>query len=352
MRLDLHNHTLLASNTPSFSSLKKLYQKRSQAFYFRTLKSHHVDGIAITNHHEIDTALELFHHYPKQVIVGSEYRVLAGEGTSALITVLSLNKKMHDQLMQERLRGIKHFTDVLREQQLPFFLSHLGWGIPTTHPKGVEIFDHLFQYIDALEVLDAYTFYDTFSLSIAKYYNLSPIAGTGYLHPDITRYVYTESAEATTLTEFWQAIQARNVRVGTFEKKYTTTPKSFRNASKDFYQKQIKKIWHTEFGFWQHFTMQDILENLEESIVLPTLQSLPHLSRLQQMEEFQDAKNDWKMRYIDYLKKKEIAQIFQNKISPEEKINQCIEKLSQINHCFNAIEWNTIHDSERKSRNY
>jgi len=107
LRLDLHNHIL--SCTDSFYPFNKVYPQHNRALYFRLFKSHRVDGVAITNYHNIDTALELYKQYPKQVIVGSEYRVLADEGNSVLISVLNITQDMHNFFNERTISWIRTF---------------------------------------------------------------------------------------------------------------------------------------------------------------------------------------------------------------------------------------------------
>lgn len=330
MRLDLHNHIL--SCTDSFYPFNKVYPQHNRALYFRLFKSHRVDGVAITNYHNIDTALELYKQYPKQVIVGSEYRVLADEGNSVLISVLNITQDMHNFLMKERFRGLEHFTTILREKNLPFFLSHLGYGIELSHPKSLEILDKTLNYFEAIEVLDAYSAIENFSFFLARYYNLAPIAGTGYLHADIERCAYTEAKEAKSFKEFWDAVLKRNITIGCLENSINN--RSWWSISKDFYQRQIKKIWHTELGFWQHFSIQEVFENLEDSVLVPVFQSLPHFSHLQDIEALQNKKNDWNERFVDYLIQKKIQSILKQYNSKEDITYHCIEALHQINACF------------------
>ena len=143
MRIDLHNH-ITTSEGKTLPQLKKLEKQSGREIYIQAIKYHKLDALAVTDYHNIDFALGLSREYPQHILVGAEYRVMATEGITVQVVVLGLTPSLHERLMNARLRGVSHFTSVLKENRLPHFLAHIGLGLPLEN-RAMEAFDALLQ---------------------------------------------------------------------------------------------------------------------------------------------------------------------------------------------------------------
>jgi len=233
MRFDLHNHT---SSIKKFLEIQQNSSKATQEAYLYDLQYHQLDGLAITNHHDIAAALHWAKEYPQKILIGCEYRVDGEEGTFISVVVLNLTEKIHQLLLRARHRGLGYFTMVLKEHHLPFYLAHLGTGIPPEHPYASELLEDALRFFDAIAVLDASGTHSDFPGNLAKYYGLAVIGGTGDVA--LGKRAYTESSDSSTVEEFFAAIQAKKVTVG------LTSPELFEKS-------EISSLWQWSKSFYR-----------------------------------------------------------------------------------------------------
>lgn len=330
MRLDLHNHTF-----PEDAR----YGKETPGRNFRDicpklLRQHHLDGIAITNFQSIEVALRLAQEYPQHIIVGAEYQVLAGEGTTVQIVVLRLDAPMHEMLMAARLRGLKYFTDQLKQYRLPYFMAHVGWGIPAEHPHALELLESSLAYVDAIEVVNVHDSIESkFSTSLATYYRLATVGGSEQLISPSGRRGYTEAPEATNIQEFMAALQAKQVRTGLTHcsEKIRENEFSVWRYGKNLYLKELEKLWHSRLG-WN----QELMKGLSDTLLLPLLEWLPYGYYLKQRQAYEKKITDLRQKFIAYLKLKETTAVFSCELPMAEKKLLWGNTMAKIYQCFES----------------
>lgn len=333
MRLDLHNHTMILAKHEKGKALQAVERYRDREIFWDIIKAHPLDGIAITNFHNVDVALSLAKEYPKHVVVGAEYRVSEEEGVGVHVVVLGLDTQLHALLMQARLRGIAYFTSVLREKNLVFYLSHLGWLWPDNQS---EWFHNLLSFFDAIEVLDTtLSPKNSFATGVAKYYNLAPIGGSGSLALEGRRRAYTEVPEAQTHEDFFLGLHQKKAKVGTTSSEaHAGSAPSVWQMSKNFYQEEMKKLWHSEVGLGREATLGILMQNLAGEMLVPILQAIPKAFHLHHKKASERNLSSFPREFIDYLKLKETKRIFTLAHSLEEKKNLWAQAMAKIHECF------------------
>ncbi len=331
MRLDLYNHTISLGNKIAWrNSAKHIHLEK----YLYAIQYHKLDGIAITNRHNITEAVVLAREYPTSVIVGCEYQVAWKENTTVSIVVLNLDTNFHEILLQERLKGLPHFCEIVRNQNYPFFMVSLASGIPQDHPFACELLEESLQYIDALAVVDAYEGTGQFAIGLANYYNLATIGGSGHLVCS-NRRAYTESLESTSLSQFWKAIQNKKVSVGiTYEIGFSKGAiSSIWELGKNFYRKEVENLKSSE-EIWE-IQQPSAFENwirLGQTIITPLIYSIPQSFRLQKKQSMNHKLENFGQKFIVYLKNKQTRQIYSTSdslIEKKRKWNESILKICQ-----------------------
>ena len=336
MRIDLHNHTATALPESSFSRLKRLEKNSDREIYLQVIKYHHLDALAITNHHNIEIAVKLAREYPRHVIVGAEYRVTGEEGSSIQVAVLGVESELHETLLRARLRGVAHFTSLIRERQLPFYLAHVGWGIDPDHPRSAELLDSFLSYFDAIEVADASTTQPNFAMGLASYYQLAPIGGSGHLISVENRRAYTESSTANNIEEFFADIKKKQVGVG-FTTGVSASPSGFSSIwkwGKNFYRREMQRLWHSEFGLGRQVNVGALFRNFGQVVLAPTLQWLPQATHLQQIKSAYHKLAILEAKFVNYLELKETRRIFKLACSIDEKKEMWKTAITRIHDCF------------------
>jgi predicted metal-dependent phosphoesterase TrpH len=328
MRLDLHNHILPAGESRLAAKWKKLAPHNCREIYLQMMKYHHLDGLAITNSHDIEMAIRMAEEYPQKIVVGAEYQVIADAGTTVQIVVLNLDHATHTRLLDARLRGIAHFTTLLREKSLPYFWAHIGWGISEGHPRACEIVENLLPYFMALETVTPHAgAANRFAGAIACYYGLTGIGGSDYLAGTSGRRAYTEAVDVHSVTDFFAAFCAQKV-----EAALTESPKKIPKTmswEKNVYLRELQKIWHSEFG-WS----REAVKSLGQNLLAPLLERLPHTYYWQQRQSYDNKVGRLHQRFMHYLMAKETSQIFALDISDDEKKVVWQQKISKIYQCF------------------
>ena len=326
MRLDLHNHTLLQSLPP----------KKNRELILEILDLYELDAIAITNLHSIDDALNLSQECPGLIITGAEYKVAGEEGSSVQVVALDLNEELHKLLMKARFRGIACFTNILKEKHIPYYLSHIGSGIPMKHPDAAKFLEDFLAFFDAMEVLNPLSLQkNSFALGLAMYYGLAPVGGSGALILEGNKRAYTQASEAQNLSDFFSAFLKKNVKAGIANtvSESKISPSVWR-ISQDLYQKEIQKIWHSELGLSMHTTKGDILQSVLQSLLKPALDATQQIFHLYQTKSLEENFSSFQSKFIDYLKDKETKRIFSLSIDKEEKKKLWLDSISHIHSAF------------------
>jgi hypothetical protein len=316
MRLDLHNHTI-----PSFSQSSqwnKNFYQHCKEICLQAIEEHCLDWIAITDFQDITAAEKLAEECPGNILVGAEYQVLVSESTTAQIVVLCLNQNLHQKFMKARLRGIEFFEKIAKEFDLPYFLTHVGWGIPF---HACEILESILSHCYGIETMNVPDDHISFSQGLAQYYQLAEIGGSQHLISNTSRRAYTESLTAKTLSDFWVAIKEKKV------KPQITT--SCQNPTRDSFQKYIQEIWHSEWG-WH----REQIENVGKNIILSFFQWLPHHCYAQQTKQYRKKTLQLEQRFVQYLTTKESNRIFALDIPLEEKKQSWEQAMNKISSCF------------------
>lgn len=328
MRLDLHNHTLPAGESRLAGKWKKLAPHNCREIYLQMIKYHHLDGLAITNSHNIDMALAMASEYPQRIVAGAEYQVIAWEATTVQVVVLGLDPDMHARLMIARLRGIAHFTTLLREKKLPYFWAHIGWGIGENHPHAPVIIDNLLPYFDALETLTPYGGpASRFALALATYYQLAAVGGSDYLANPGGKRAYTDAPDATSVAQFFAAFHAKKIQAA-----ITESPKKIPRTTaweKNVYLRELQKIWHSEFG-WS----REAVKSLGQSLLLPLFERLPHTYYWQQRRGYENKVACLHRRFMNYLLARESNAVLSLDMNAEEKKIAWQQKIGRIYECF------------------
>ena len=325
MRLDLHNHTipvfpkawmLSHSNQPNF---KDIYQ---------IIKYHQLDGLAITNTHNLNMAIELAHEYPEYIIVGAEYQVIVGENTSFQVVVLDVDQDLHTQLLHAKARGVSYFTSILNEKNVPYFLAHICWGIPNCSLESVKLIDHWISSFYAIEVADLYVRGMKLPFALAKYYDLAMIGGSNHLWSETGQRVYTH-VDAKNLDEFYSGIRNRKSKIGITDpvRKISKELPFMRQLRNNTYFQEIKKIWHSELG-------EDTLKSLAKSLFLSTIEWLPQSYYSQQRKSYMKKADKMHHLFMEYLIGKESQKIFRLDLEIEKKQDLLQSALGKIYESF------------------
>lgn len=320
MRVDLHNHTIPAAQNSVFARLRKAVPNTSE-FYLQTIQQHRLDGLAVTNFHDVEVALALSREYPQYIIVGAEYQIILGESATAQMVVLGLDRNLHEEFMAARLQGIGRFAATAKAYRLPYFLVHLGWGIDAEHPRACEILDSVVANSIAVEVLNAGESEDMgFSSGIARYFGLAAIGGSNYLISQTGRRAYTRAPGSKTIGEFFEAIYHNRVEAG-----LTGGEEKLR---KDYFRK-MQKIWHTEIG-WH----REAVRRFGESLIFSLLDALPRHYQVQQQRRHQKKALRLMQRFADHLKIRETKRIFSVDAPISEKKKMWEQAIDHIYVCF------------------
>lgn len=334
MRLDLHNHTIPANPVRTLSKFDNLSWRVCREGYLEIIRSHQLDGLAITNCHNVEVALRFAAEYPWHIIVGAEYQVLIGQGTTAQIVVLEIDDKLHQQLMSARLRGIAHFASVVKRHALPYFLAHLGWGIPSEHPNAPQLLESMLQYVDAIEVANIHGMEKMrFASGLARYYGLAPIGGSDHLISVTQRRAFTIAPQATNRKEFFAAMHTGDVQVqvsGISAKRRTEDP-LIGGIRQNIYFQKLQRLWQSEFS-WHPASGK----KMREAIIFPFLQKLPYSYYLKQQKSYTDKVATLETRFLDYLQLKITQEIFSSDKSLAEKQSLWEQAMSKIYRCFFA----------------
>jgi hypothetical protein len=332
MRVDLQNHTF---SPQAFSRLKKTVEDKSgQEIYTQAIKYHHLDAIAITNYHNIDVGLSLSREYPRHVIVGAEYRVYGEEGSSIQVIALGIHEELHKALMKARLRGVAYFTSLLKEKHIPYYMAHIGSGIPLNHPTAPELLDSVLQHFSAIEVLNGSLWEKiNFAANLARYYNLATMGGSGYCVTKTERRAYTE-ADAHSVEEFLEAIAQKRVKVGLTSGHAAPKTGFMGETGQDFYPGILQKIWHSEFGLGQQSNLGNLLKRWGQAMLPTALQWVTQISHSHQLKEEQQTLALFQKKFVDYLMLQETRRIFSLSLSLEAKKNLWEQAIGKIHECF------------------
>ncbi len=326
MKIDLHNHTLSQNLAP----------KKTREIILETLHIYGLDAIAITNLHSIQDALRLEQECPGCIVPGAEYKVGGEEGSSVQIVVIGLNEQLHELLMKARRRGIAYFTGILKEKNLPYFLSHIGMGIPTEHQAAPEFLENYLNFFNAIAVLDCLSSQsNSFAMGLSYYYGLSPVGGSGSLILQGKKRAYTEAPGSENITEFFTAFLQKRIKAGiastNSESKIGT---SLWQISQDFYQKEMKRIWQSELGLSMQSTKGNVLQGILESLVSPALDTAQQVFYLQHTKALEKKLGSFQEKFIDYLKSKETKRIFSLSLEIEEKKKHWLDAIAKVHEAF------------------
>lgn len=317
MRLDLHNHTTPAGG--SVFARRSTVPQKAREFYLKELHSHCLDGVAITNSHDIEVAMALAKESPGHILVGAEYQVVLGEGASAQVVVVGVDHSLHQRLMDARLRGIAHFTAIAKQNCLLYFLAHIGWGIDADHPRAPELLEKILAHSIAIEVLNAYDAEDCgFAFALARYYGLSPVGGSSHLWCRTGKRAYTEASDARSIEEFFKAFYQRKV-----DAKVTG------GAWRKNYLPHIQKFWHSEVG-WH----REAIKRMGETILMSVLEDLPDYYHLQQSNLYRRKALRLQQRFVAYLKLKETRRILSLDLPIERQKELWGAAMAEIYRCF------------------
>ena len=335
MRLDLHNHTIIPKT--KFHKFDTVLKQYTREIYFYIVKTNQIDGIAITNLHDIEIALSLWKKFSEYIIIGAEYKILCEEGNSVYITVLNIDEDIHKLLMKAKFRGVQYFTNLLKEKNFPYFISHVGLGLSLEHSHICELFDSFFSCFNSIDVLDhANLNPDSFMIGLSKYYDLGQVAGSGHLLSRLGRRVYTEVNGAQNINDFFEGFHKKNVNIGFTDFYHTeqNNTSSIWQLGKDFISSEIQKLWQTELGINKQLDINKLIENFSKTILLPALQNIPYDSHLNQLKIGNKRLNFLKSKFVDYLKLTKTKQIFSGPEALEEKKQNWKQSISKINKCF------------------
>lgn len=321
MRLDLHNHTVPAVRNSLFARLTGNSHEKLGEFYPQIVQYHRLDGIAVTNCHDVSTALALREKYPEHTIAGSEYRVMIGENCSAQLAVLDVEETLHARLMNARLRGLEYFTSILNERGQPHFLVHPGWGISEGHPRTCELFDSVLSRCRAIEVTNAED--GGFASALALYYGLAPIGGSHHLVSVTGSRAFTEAPEAKTFAEFFDAMRAGKVQAG------VSGSGAIARRWKNNYLRKLQEIWHSEIG-WHREAILDVGESVFSNLA----SWLPDHYYTQERASWRKRILGLRRKFVEYLELRETRRTLAVEQPVEEKKKAWEEAMARIRTCF------------------
>ncbi|NUM33948.1 MAG: hypothetical protein HUU50_05360 [Candidatus Brocadiae bacterium] len=326
MKLDIHNHTIS----------QNLTTKKIREIVLEILHLHSLDAIAITNLHSIQDALRLYEQCPGQIIIGAEYKVGGEEASSFQTVVLGINPGLHELLMQSRHRGISYFTGMLKEKKLPYYLSHIGLGIPKDHANAAKLLEDALSLFDAIDVLDAVSLQkNSFALGLARYYGMATIGGSGSLIMQGQKRGYTQADGEYNIHEFFHSFLLKKVDVGTTSaSSESKVLPSIWQISQEFYQKEIKRIWQSEIGISTQTTTGHLLQNAAQVLLSPALDTTQQIFHLHHTKSLEKKMSSFQSCFIDYLKNKETKRIFSLPVGVEKKKKLWLESLSRIHESF------------------
>lgn len=313
MRVDLHNHTPLYMRNP------RQGQKNLENLCLQILKSRSIDAFAITNYHEIETALALAKKLPGKIIVGCEYQVFEQEACTVHVIALDLTPQLHQNLLHARLRGVKHFTSFLKEKKIAYFLARIAWGMHLANEKTAVLLDQFLPHFDAIKVLSSHPNQESkFASQVCSYYQLAPVGGSDSIISEYSDKAYTK-AKADSHSIFLQALRRKEVSVG--------------RTQELALQKKIPPMkWHQR---WEEFWPDNFQWSALRESLIPFFQWIPQANHHYHLQKRDKSILPLQTAFIDYLKSKETQQIFQSKsFSPEEKSFLWQERISKIHKCF------------------
>lgn len=188
------------------------------------------------------------------------------------------------------LPPISYFTGMLKEKKLPYYLSHIGLGIPKDHANAAKLLEDALSLFDAIDVLDAVSLQkNSFALGLARYYGMATIGGSGSLIMQGQKRGYTQADGEYNIHEFFHSFLLKKVDVGTTSaSSESKVLPSIWQISQEFYQKEIKRIWQSEIGISTQTTTGHLLQNAAQVLLSPALdttQQIFHLHHTKSLEK-------------------------------------------------------------------
>jgi len=187
LKVDFHSHTLYSSD--SITPITVLIQ---------AARKRGLDKLVVTDHNNIEGALEAHRLAPDLIIVGEEVQTTQGEFLAAFVTV-PLPKRLEPEEALKRLKDQGAFISISH----PFDPQRSGWPLETL--------EWLAPQIDAVEVRNARVIdanYNRLALEFAQSHHLPGNSGSDGHHQSEIGRCYTELPEFTDAASLRLAMQS------------------------------------------------------------------------------------------------------------------------------------------------